>query len=550
MKAVPASAKAQAPAPAKATPKTLPAPGPPGPSDEVHLTFDTRHYRVRGLPRNLSPSQLRVNILVRRDELVHLDTLDLCIAKSRASFIKAAASELYTDEQVIKREVGRLLLHLEELQQQQIEAATRPSQPAEVELSESQRRAALALLSDPQLTDRILADYETCGLVGEETNRLVAYLACTSRLLEQPLAVLIQSSSAAGKTALMDAALAFFPAEAQVRYSALTGQSLYYMGRGDLSHKILAVAEEEGVAQASYALKLLQSDGRLRIASTGKHQGTGRQQTESYQVEGPVMMFLTTTSPTPDEELANRCLLLHVNESRAQTAAIHSRQRAAYTRQGQSESQRREATIELHQDAQRLLAPLPVVIPWARQLTFRDDQTRLRRDHAKYLALIAASALLHQYQRPRRSFPAAGDNDAPREYIEATGEDLALAGRLLAEVLGHSLQSLLPQTRQLLERIDDWVRQRSEQQPQPRSAIRFTQRQLREALAWGDFQLRRHLARLLELEYVLAHRTGQGNQRQYELVYQGQGRDGRPFLLGLIDAETLEADRTSSPPEV
>ena len=103
---------------------------------------------------------------------------------------------------------------------------------------------------------------------------------------------------------------------------------------------------------------------------------------------------------------------------------------------------------------------------------------------------------------------------------------------------------------QLLQLLDEWVGQCSKRQKQPRSAIRFTQRELREALGWGDFQLRRQLARLLELEYVLADRTGRGNGRQYELVYHGQGQDGRPFLLGLTDAETLQADCTSSPPEV
>ena len=52
-------------------------------------------------------------------------------------------------------------------------------------------------------------------------------------------------------------------APAQLRWSALTSQSLYYLGRDELKHKILAVAEEEGVSEASYALKLLQSEGRL-----------------------------------------------------------------------------------------------------------------------------------------------------------------------------------------------------------------------------------------------------------------------------------------------
>jgi hypothetical protein len=47
------------------------------------------------------------------------------------------------------------------------------------------------------------------------------------------------------------------------------------------------------------------------------------------------------------------------------------------------------------------------------------------------------------------------------------------------------------------------------------------------------------LVRLVELEYVLAYRTGAGNQRQYELLYDGQGRNGEPFLLGLTDVAKL-----------
>ena len=42
--------------------------------------------------------------------------------------------------------------------------------------------------------DRILEDFARCGLVGEETNKLVAYLAAVSRHLEAPLAIVVQSS--------------------------------------------------------------------------------------------------------------------------------------------------------------------------------------------------------------------------------------------------------------------------------------------------------------------------------------------------------------------
>ncbi len=502
---------------------------------DLYLRLDTRHYRIRGLENNHSPHQLRVNILATRDDLVHMDTLDLCKASTRQAFIRATASELYLEEALVKKDVGRLLLELERLRESQIAAATQV-RVATVELSAADRRAALAFLREPDLMSRILEDYDACGLVGEDTNKQLSYLACVSRLLPQPLAVLIQSGSAAGKTSLMDATLAFLPDEQQIRYSAMTGQSLYYMGSQHLRHKILAVAEEEGVAQASYALKLLQSDGKLRIAAAGKHGGTGRQQTESYEVQGPVMMFLTTTAETPDPELQNRCLTLQVNESPEQTAAIHQRQRAAYTLDGQESVMQRTAIRQKHQHAQRLLEPLDVVIPWADQLSFRHDQTRMRRDHAKYLALIASITLLHQHQRARKSRKVAG---VARDYLESTVEDAALANRLLSEVMGQSLAGLLPQTRQLLRLLDEHIAQRARREKKPREAIRVTQRELREALAWGDFSLRRHLSRLVELEYVLAYRTGARNQREYQLLYDGQGQNEAKFLLGLVDTERL-----------
>ncbi len=288
-----------------------------------------------------------------------------------------------------------MLLQLEQLQHERIDAATQSVKP--VELTASEKRAAMKLLKDPQLIDRILADFDQCGLAGEETNKLVCYLACVSRRLDNPLALLIQSVSAAGKTTLMDAALSFMPDEEQIRYSAMTGQSLYYMGQQNMKHKILAISEEEGVAQASYALKLLQSDGQLTIAAVGKNSGNGRQSTDTYTVEGPVMMFLTTTSEHPDPELQNRCITLRVNESSDQTAEIHHRQRISYLRSKSKRSP--DAIRDLHQNAQRLLAPLPVIMPWAQQLTFRHDQTRMRRDNAKYLSLIASITLLHQHQR-------------------------------------------------------------------------------------------------------------------------------------------------------
>ncbi|MEZ6101725.1 MAG: hypothetical protein R3E01_22555 [Pirellulaceae bacterium] len=502
-------------------------------SQDLHFTFDDRHYRVRGLGQNLSLQHLKINLRVCRDGLFHVTLLDLYSATQRKMLIREAADELHVLEEQIKRDLGALLQQLETLQEQHVASVLKPAVPQPLDVTGPERDQALALLHDPKLLHRVAGDYERCGLVGEAANKQLCYLACVSRLLDQPLAVLIQSSSAAGKTTLMDHTLALMPPETVLRYSALTGQSLYYMGQQELRHKIFAVAEEQGVTEASYALKLLQSDGHLRIASAGKDQHTGRHSTQQYEVEGPVMMFLTTTAETPDGELQNRCLTLRVNESPEQTAAIHALQRARYTLEGPTSTAHVDPVRRTHQNAQRLLKRYRVVIPWAERLTFRRDQTRMRRDHEKYLTLIAAVTLLYQYQRKRIQDPAG------QPCVVATLDDVELAGRLTCEAFGQSLDALMPETRQLLMLLDDHITQRAMREQRPRLQVRFKQRELREALGWSDFSLRTHLARLVELEYVVAYRTGRGNEREYELLYEGQGRHGDRFQLGIIPTKEL-----------
>jgi len=501
---------------------------------DVVLTLGDRRWRIRGLSKNTSFDVLKVNVMVSRADRLHVDTFDLYSAKHRQAFARLAASELELDDAVLQRELGKVLLQCEALQEQQIEDAMTPKLPAEVAMPDDEKTAALALLRNPNLVDQIVLAFEASGLVGEPVNALVGYLAAVSRKLSQPLAIIIQSTSAAGKSALMDAVLDLVPEEDRIHYSAMTGQSLFYLGETDLKHKILGIAEEEGVRQASYALKLLQSQGELTIASTGKDPQSGKLVTEEYRVEGPVMLLLTTTAIDIDEELLNRCLVLTVDESRDQTRRIQARQRQARTLEGLLAGEQAKTIRTLHRNAQRLLKPLAVVNPFAERLTFLDERTRTRRDHQKYLTLIDTIALLHQHQRKIKVAEQAGQRI---EYVEVEPSDIALANRLAHEVLGRSLDELPPQTRNLLDQLLAMVEEGCEREGLKPREYRFTRRQVREATCWGDTQLKIHLARLVELEYLLVHRLGQ--TFYYELAYAGEGSAGQRFMVGLLDPESL-----------
>jgi DNA primase catalytic core len=506
--------------------------------DELIVTRGDRRYRVRGFAKNKSHDVLKVNLHVSRGSAFHVDTLDLYAARFRAVFMKLAAHELGVDENVIKADLGVLLLRLEELQDEGVRKAL-TSTEKRPELTPAEEQEALALLRDPELLVRVLADFNRCGVVGEEVNKLMGYLGMTSRMLERPLAVIIQSSSAAGKSSLMDAILAFCPDEERIKYSAMTGQSLFYMSDTNLKHKVLAVVEEEGAEKASYSLKLLQSEGELIIASTGKDPETGRMITNEYKVEGPVMLFLTTTAIEIDEELMNRCLVLTVDEGRAQTRAIHKLQRERRTLGGRMLGKERAAIVHLHQNAQRLLRPLVVANPFAEDLTFVDDRTRTRRDHMKYLNLIDTIALVHQHQREVKA--AVSESGERFEYIEATLDDIELANALAHVVLGRSLDELPPQTRKLLRIIDAHVARICADTAMTRSDVRLTRRELLDVSGFGYSQLTVHLDRLVALEHVLAHAGKQGRSFIYELVYDGHGDVDAPHLSGLIDVKPLRA---------
>jgi DNA primase len=505
-------------------------------AEDLTITTEWRRYRIRGLERNALPGVMKVNLLIynERTDRFHVDNFDLYHARSRRTFTMEAADEIGASESQLRSDLGRVLLKLEQLQAEQKQLSKANSKPKP--LNETERAEAMELLQSENLLDRILDDFDACGIVGERTGKLVGYLAATSRLLAKPLGLIIQSSSAAGKSSLMNAILGFMPPEHQFTCSAMTGQSLYYAANVDLRHKILSIAEESGVRDASYALKLLQSEGHLAIVTTGKERGSGRTAVERHEVAGPVALMLTTSESDVDPELMNRCFVLGVDEESAQTAAIQQRQRDGETLSAFLACDSAERIRSVHRNAQRLLRPLEVFNPYGSQLGFTSQRVRNRRDQTKYLSLIRAIAFLHQFSREVKQVMRAGKVN---EYIEVTSRDIAIANTLTDSVLGTSIDELPQQSRKLLRELYHYVREQAAAQQANESEIRFTRREIRERLGWGATVLRVHLERLCRWEYVVPQSSGRGALAKYQLLFNGRGYEGQPTFCGLVDASKL-----------
>lgn len=504
--------------------------------------YSERQYEIKGIQRG--DTQLKVTIKASKDLAgslpFELTTIDLYSSRSRLWFAKLCSELFGASEELIREDLGKIL-NLTEAYRPKIKEYKKH------EATKEEKAMAFKFLKNPDMFNEILTDLETLGVTGEETNKLAGYLSAISRKLDEPLSVLIQSRSAAGKSTMQDAVLSLVPEEDFVKYTRVTDQALFYKDEDSLVHKILAIEEEEGMGGAAYSIRNIQSAKKITVAATGKDPSTGKMRTEEYTVKGPVSVMITTTAAELEGETASRFLFLTIDESSKMTEAIHRMQREAETLEGLINKKTSEKIIKKHHTAQRLLRPLAVANPYSKYLSYPNQSLRTRRDHKKYLGLIRAIAFLYQYQREVKSVEIGSQETEVRgqspegcgvpgsseisgqqtgdrlEYIEVTLEDIEKANKLANEILGQSLDDIAKPSRTLLSGIYSMVKEISEKQDIPFDSVYFTRRMIREYTGWTDWQVKTHIRQLEELEYLHVRIGARGKEYAYALNYQGQG---------------------------
>jgi DNA primase catalytic core len=504
------------------------------------VQYDTRQYEVRGITKDGVKLKATIKAVMREASSVkgentkgrfHLDTVDLYSNRSRIFFAKACAVLFSDKEEVITEDITRLIDLCESWKADGAETATMQR------MTRTEEDEALDFLKAPSLFNRILEDFEVIGLTGEDGNKLMGYIAATSRKLAEPLSVLIQSRSAAGKSTLQDAIIMLIPTEDYIKYTRLTGQALFYKEEDSLVHKLLAIEEEHGARDASYSIRNIQSSKCLSIAATGKDPVTGKLRTEEYKVKGPVALMITTTEVELDYETSNRFITLTIDESKEMTERILQKQREQDTLEGLIRKAETDLITKRHHNAQRLLRPLHVINPYAEHLTFPAESLRARRDHKKYLGLIKAIAFIHQYQREIKAVEHKGES---LQYIEVTLEDIEKANHLAGEVLGRILDELSPPSRLLLKMIREMVEARCKELKIEPKDYCFSRRDIREWTRWSDFQIKCHVRQLEDMEYLYSVTGKKGKEYVYELLYAGGGENGKAFLMGLTTIAQLK----------
>ncbi|WP_315824050.1 hypothetical protein [Paraflavitalea speifideaquila] len=163
------------------------------------------------------------------------------------------------------------------------------------------------------------------GIVGEETNSLIAYLVYCTRKQAVPLHVMFLGTSGSGKTWLQEKISELIPKEDKIEITQITENALYYFKQHELQNKLILIEDLDGAMTVFYPLRELQTKRRISKTVTLKD-SKGNLKTITLTVEGPVCVSGCTTKENIYEDNANRCLLLYTDMTKDQDRRINEYQ--------------------------------------------------------------------------------------------------------------------------------------------------------------------------------------------------------------------------------
>jgi 5S rRNA maturation endonuclease (ribonuclease M5) len=287
-----------------------------------------------------------------------------------------------------------------------------------------------ALARDQDILARLTCALGVCaGLVGEDRNARLTYLAIMSQLLDDPVSLALKGLSSSGKSYTVESVLKLIPPERVLVMTAMSERALVYMTE-NFSHRTIVLYEAVALREerektesnmTAYLVRSLLSEGQLRYPVTVR--GDSGFETKWIIKDGPTNLIVTTTATTMHGENETRMLSLPTNDSADQTRSVFMSIASGSTRGDVGEWLTYARWI--------VAANHAVVIPYAGYLanTIPPVAVRLRRDFRSLLRLIETHAILHQLSR---------ETDAAGRIIATEADYLAVRG-LVADIVSDAV---------------------------------------------------------------------------------------------------------------
>jgi DNA-binding MarR family transcriptional regulator len=461
------------------------------------------HITILGGIKLTGLDRLKVTLkLIRTDNKQNAfrHNLDLYNSIQTEQLIEKSAEALDVSTNEISTAISQLTTALENYRAERLEAM-KPKQPEKKQLTEAERKAALTYLKSPDLMQRTKQAIAASGIIGEETNALIAYLTYTSRKRHTPLHLMCLGASGTGKTWLQEKVSELMPEEDKLEITTLSMNAFYYFGKEELKHKLLLIEDLDGAEAVLYPLRELQSKRKISKTVTLKD-SKGNLKTVTLNVEGPVCVSGCTTREELYEDNANRCILLYMDISPEQDRRVMEYQRQLSA--GHIDQYEQRKIKEQIKNVQRLLKPITVKNPFATYLKLPDEVFKPRRTMLLLLLFTETITWYHQYQRELKT-----DTDTGEQYIETTLADVETAFALLETTLLKKSDELNDACRTFFEKLKTCLKEQDTES--------FYSKEIRTAFRITPSSIQRYLYDLERMGYIKIARGNRYKGFEYKM---------------------------------
>lgn len=422
-------------------------------------------------------------------------SIDLYNQGQREQTINSVAETLELSTQATTQTFIELITELENHRIKKIEAL-QPRQETKLLMSEAAKQTAINELKKQNLLQRTNQLISLSGIVGEEQNRLIAYLVYTMRKQPVPLHVMFLGSSGSGKTYLQEKISELVPEEDKIEITQITENALYYFKQHELQNKLILIEDLDGAMSVFYPLRELQTKRKISKTVTLKD-SKGNLKTITLTVEGPVCVSGCTTKEKIYEDNANRCILLYTDQTKDQDKRINEYQTKIAA--GEVNKEREHQYKELFKNIQRVLRPINIINPYAKYIQLPEQVFKPRRTMTLLLGFIEAITFYHQYQREVKK------DSTGQLHIETTIDDIEAAFTLLKDVLFSKSDELAKATRNFFEQLKQYLSDNNLES--------FTPQQIRKAFRIEPRTMQRYIRELKQYGFIkpvsgFKHRKG------------------------------------------
>jgi len=378
----------------------------------------------------------------------------------------------------------------------------------EFEMSKEEQVEAKKYLLDENLIPNLQKDLQHIGILGEDENALILFLAMASHKSENPFSVLCLAKSGIGKSYLLNKLSDCLPKNTFSFHTQISENALYYFDSNQIDKKVLFIEDLQWTNEMLMPLATLQTQGKL-IKTRATKNKDGMIHSTTFEVSGKLCLIACAYSEKNYEQLSLPFLCLHLNHSQTQDFNVMEYQKkckAGLINQSEIAAIQRRLQCVI-----ATLKNISIINPFAPLIHLPDDVPHPRKTLLLLLNFIEIITFFNQYKRENTADESTGE-----VMIKTHPNDIELAFSLLKNSLFRRADELSTTARGFLNWLKKYLTEAQTSQ--------FTALDIRKAKRLHPRTLNRYLHELCLFHYLQI--TG-GNKH----------RGGYQYKITNLDAE-------------